>query len=68
MSSGRILLISEAAGSCEVPPFMVNSNVGWCVTCDDVAGEGNDVAVKCGPVGVREREFLDALEDSDVAR
>ena len=52
----------------KVLPFIVDCDGGWCVTCNNVAGEGDDVAVKCGPVGVREREFLDALEDSDVVR
>ena len=52
----------------KVPPFIVDGNGGWCVTCDDVAGEGDDVAVERGPVGILEREFLDAPEDSDVAR
>ena len=33
-----------------------------------VAGGGDNVAIECGPVGVGEREFLDAQEDSDVAR
>ena len=39
-----------------------------CVTCKVVTGEGNDVVIECGPVGVGEREFLDAPEESDVAR
>ena len=36
----------------EVPPFIVNGDGRWCVTCNDVTGEGDDVAVERGPVGV----------------
>ena len=52
----------------EVPPVIVDGDGGWCITCDDVAGEGDDVAIERGPVGVGEREFLGAPEDSDVVR
>ena len=52
----------------EVPPLIVDSDGGWCVSCHYVAGECNDVAVKRGPVGVGEREFLYTPQDSGVAR
>ena len=52
----------------KVPPVIVDGDGGWCVTCGNVAGEGDNVAIDQGPVGVGEREFLDAPEDSDVAR
>ena len=52
----------------EVPPVIVNGDGGWCVTCDNVVEEDNDVEIKCSPVGIREGGFLDAPEDSDVAR
>ena len=52
----------------KVPPFIVDGDGGWWVTCDNVAGEGSDVAVERGTVGVWERSFLKAPEDSDVAR
>ena len=52
----------------EVPPVIFDGNSLWCVTCNDVAEEGDDVAEEGGPVGVGEREFLNAPEDSDVAR
>ena len=52
----------------ELPPFIVDGDGGWCVTCDNVSGESDNVAVERGPVGILEREFLDAPEDSDVAR
>ena len=51
-----------------VSPVVADDDGGWCVTCDDVSGEGDNVAIECGPVGVGEREFLDAQEYSDVAR
>ena len=51
----------------EVPPVIVNGGGGWCVPCNDVVGEGNDVAIKRVPFGVGQGEILDAPEDSDVA-
>ena len=51
----------------EVPPVIVDGDDVWCVPCDDVSGEGDDLAIKRGPVGVEEGELLDAPEDSDVA-
>ena len=51
----------------EVPPIIADCDGGWCVPCDDVAGECDDVDIERGPVGVGEGEFLDAPEDSDVA-
>ena len=52
----------------EVTPVIFDGNSWWCVTCDDVAEEVDNVAIEGGPVGVGEREFLNAPEDSDVAR
>ena len=51
----------------EVPPVIVDGDSGWCVPSDDVAGEGNDVAIEIGHVGVGEGEFLNAPEESNVA-
>ena len=51
-----------------VSPVVADDDGGWCVTCDDVSGEGDNVAIECGPVGVGEGEFIYAPEDSDVAR
>ena len=49
-----------------VPPVIVDGNGGWSILCDDVAGEGEDVAIKRSPVGVGEGKFLNAPEDSNV--
>ena len=51
----------------EVLPVIVDGIGGWCVPCDDVAGEGYDMAIERGPVGVGEGGLLNAPEDSDVA-
>ena len=51
-----------------VPPLITDCDGEWCVSCHNVAEEGNDVAVKRCPVGVGEREFFYAPQDSDVAR
>ena len=42
----------------KVTPVIVDGDGGWCITCDDVAGEGDDVAIERGPVGVGEGFFL----------
>ena len=44
----------------EVPQVIVNGDGGWCVTCDDVAGEGDNVVIESGPVGIGEGGFLNA--------
>ena len=53
--------LADLGGRCEllwhgmvfkVPQFIVDGDGGWCVTCDNVAGEGDNVAVERGPVGV----------------
>ena len=51
-----------------VPPLIADCDGGWYVSYHNVAGEGDDVVVKRGPVGVGERDFLYAPQDSDVAR
>ena len=51
----------------KVPPVIIDVNGRWCVTCNDVAGKGDNVAIERGPVDVGEVEFLNAPEDSDVA-
>ena len=39
----------------EVPPLIADCDGGWCVSCHNVMGEGDDVAIKSGPVGLGER-------------
>ena len=51
----------------EVPPIISDFNCGWCVPYKDVTGEGDDVAIEHGTVGVGERGFSNAPEDSDAA-
>ena len=51
----------------EVPPFIVDGDIGWCVTYNNVTGEGDDVASKRGTVGVREGEFLYDPKDFNMA-
>ena len=51
----------------EAPQVIVGGDGEWCVPCDDVAEEGDDVAIESGPVGLGEGEFLNSPEDSDVA-
>ena len=50
----------------EVPPPIADCDGGWCVPCNNATGEGDDVAIERGPVGVGEGEFFYALEESDV--
>ena len=51
----------------EVPPLIADCDGGWCVSCRNVAVEGDDVTTKRGPVGIGEREFLYSPNYSDVA-
>ena len=51
----------------EVSPLIDDCDGGWCVPCHNVAGKGNNVAIKRGPVGVGEGEFIYSPKDSNVA-
>ena len=74
-SSSLSLLTSVAAVFCDGTGRSLRYHhssliamVGGVSSCHYIAGEGDDVAVNCGTVGVGEREVLYAPQDSDVAR
>ena len=51
----------------DVPSLIADCDGGWCVPFQNVAREGNDVAIKHGPVGVGEGGFLYDPKEYDVA-
>ena len=44
----------------EFPQIIDDCGGGWCVPCDDVTGEVEDVAIECGPVSIVKGEFFDS--------